>query len=288
MRRVVYTCLFGYSELFNDFRYERDGIDFVCFTDDPELRSDFWKIELLPRRALDPARAAKKIKALPHVYLAQYDCSLYIDNTVRLKAAPSRLFEEYLAPAKSPLLCFRHPERDCVYDEAKVVLSIGFDTPERVNPQMALYRHLGYPAHNGLTKSALLLRRHQNPALQRVMDTWQEQVFCHSKRDQLSLLPACWLKISNPNTSPSGSTPMTCWIGRSSGMICACPETSTTLYTSNSIPIWRRSLWILASTICCGDKTNTGNTGASTSPTPPRRRFWVLRRIKQRSFLRKL
>ena len=43
-KRVVYTCLFGHSELFNDFEYERDDIDFVCFTDDPELRSDFWKI----------------------------------------------------------------------------------------------------------------------------------------------------------------------------------------------------------------------------------------------------
>ena len=25
MRRVVYTCLFGHSELFNDFEYQRDG-----------------------------------------------------------------------------------------------------------------------------------------------------------------------------------------------------------------------------------------------------------------------
>jgi hypothetical protein len=194
MRRVVYTCLFGYSELFHDFEYEKDGIDFVCFTDDPELRSDFWKIELLPRQVLDPARAAKKIKALPHIYLAQYDWSLYIDNTVRLKAAPKRIFEEYLAPAKSPLVCFRHFERDCVYDEAKVVLSLGFDPPERINTQMALYRHLGYPAKNGLAKSALLLRQHQHPALQQVMNTWHEQVFCHSKRDQLSLLPACWFE----------------------------------------------------------------------------------------------
>ena len=156
----------------------------------------------MPRRALDPARAAKKIKALPHVYLAQYDCSLYIDNTVRLKAAPSRLFEEYLAPAKSPLLCFRHPERDCVYEEAKVVLSVGFDTPERVNPQMALYRYLGYPANNGLAKAGVLLRRHQDPALQRVMNTWHEQVLCHSKRDQLSMLPACWLENFDPEYIP--------------------------------------------------------------------------------------
>jgi hypothetical protein len=202
MRRVVYTCLFGYSELFNDFEYQRDGIDFICFTDDPELRSDFWKIELVPRRALDPARAAKKIKSLPHLYLPQYDHSLYVDNILRLKVPPARMFEEYLAPASSPLVCFRHPERDCVYAEAKVVLSVGFDTPERVNPQMALYRRLGYPEHNGLASSGMLLRAHQDPVLQRVMTTWCEQVFCHSRRDQLSLLPACWLENFEPAYIP--------------------------------------------------------------------------------------
>ena len=202
MKRAVYTCLFGYSELFNDFQYQRDDIDFICFTDDPDLRSDFWKIELLPRRVLDPARAAKKIKALPHVYLAQYDCSLYVDNTVRLKAAPKRFFEEYLAPAKSPLVCFRHHERDCIYEEAKAVLALGFDTPERVNPQMELYRYLGYPAKNGLAKSTLLLRRHQDPALQRVMNSWQEQIFSHSRRDQLSMLPACWFEGFEPEYLP--------------------------------------------------------------------------------------
>src|ERR1700709_2470848 len=98
MKRVVYTCLFGHSELFNDFAYERDGIDFICFTDDPELRSDFWKIKLLPRKLRDRARAAKKLKALPHIYLAQYDWSLYVDNTVRLKIAPNGFFEQFLAP----------------------------------------------------------------------------------------------------------------------------------------------------------------------------------------------
>jgi hypothetical protein len=202
MRRVVYTCLFGHSELFNDFEYQRDGIDFVCFTDDPDLRSKFWKIELAPRRLLDPARAAKKIKALPHVYLGQYDESLYIDNTARLEVEPKRMFDEYLAPAQSPLVCFRHPERDCVYDEARVVLSIGFDTPERVKPHMALYRHLGYPAHHGLAKTTLLLRRHHDPALQRMLNTWSEQVMCHSRRDQLSMLPSCWFEDFEPDYIP--------------------------------------------------------------------------------------
>jgi len=192
MKRVVYTCLFGHSELFNDFEYQRDDIDFICFTDDPELRSDFWEIRLLPKQLLDPARAAKKLKALPHIYLAEYDWSLYIDNTVRLKVAPSRLFDEYLATARSPLVCFRHYERDCIYDEAEVVLLLDFDTPARVIPQMEFYRYLGYPAHAGLGKSTLLLRRHHDPGLQRAMNFWSDQIQSRSKRDQLSMMPSCW------------------------------------------------------------------------------------------------
>lgn len=191
-KRVVYTCLFGHSELFNDFEYERDDIDFICFTDDPQLRSDFWRIVLLPKQMLDPVRVAKQFKLLAHAWLAEYDWSLYIDNTVRLRTPPARLFEEYLAPAKSPLVCFRHYERDCVYDEADAVIMLNYDVADRVRRQMALYRHLRYPARNGLTKTTLLLRRHRDPQLQQAMAVWMNQVLAHSRRDQLSMLPSCW------------------------------------------------------------------------------------------------
>lgn len=76
-RRVVYTCLFGYSEPFNDFTYDREGIaDFICFTDDIHLRSDFWKIQVVPERMLNPPRAAKRIKLQPQKFLGGYSESL--------------------------------------------------------------------------------------------------------------------------------------------------------------------------------------------------------------------
>ncbi|MEA2975754.1 MAG: hypothetical protein QOF19_1274 [Alphaproteobacteria bacterium] len=198
-RRVVYTCLFGSSEYFNDFVYEGDGnIDFVCFTDDPELTSEFWTIKVVEPGLLDPARAAKRVKALPHLYLPEYDWSLYIDNIIRLKTAPKQLFDQFLVGAPSPLVCFRHPERNCVYEEAEKVIELSFDNPDRVRTQMMLYRQLGYPVQNGLAKSGFLLRRHHDPTLTPVMERWHDHVLGHSKRDQLSMNPVMWFHHFTP------------------------------------------------------------------------------------------
>lgn len=198
-RRVVYTCLFGYSEQFNDFAYESGGdIDFICFTDDAELQSDFWTFKLVDPSPLDPARASERIKVLPHQFLSDYDWTLYIDNTIFLKMPPQHLFDAFLAQASSPLVCFRHHERNCVYDEAEKVIELSFDDPARVRAQMAHYRELGYPVQNGLAKGAFLLRRHHDPALVSSMERWYQQIVDYSKRDQLSLNPAMWLEKFNP------------------------------------------------------------------------------------------
>ena len=197
-RRVVYTCMFGYSEAFNDFVYDRpEGVDFICFTDDAGLRSAFWTIRHVNRGLLDPARASKQFKALAHRFLPEYDWSLYVDNTLRLTAGPEEVFG-FLADSESPLACFRHPQRNCVYDEAERVLAMGLDDPDRVRAQMRFYRQIGYPSQNGLIKGAFILRRHHEPSLIGVMEQWHQQVLCYSKRDQLSLNPVMWFAGFQP------------------------------------------------------------------------------------------
>jgi len=49
-------------------------------------------MHLMPPCLLDPGRASKRIKHLPHKYLASYDESLYLDNTVRLRLPPAAMF----------------------------------------------------------------------------------------------------------------------------------------------------------------------------------------------------
>ncbi|MEJ0075853.1 MAG: glycosyltransferase domain-containing protein [Alphaproteobacteria bacterium] len=203
LRKVVYTCLFGDYERFNDFEYERSpDIDFVLFTDDPDIVSRHWKTIVMPRTMLDPARAVREIKTQPHRFLAGHDWSLFIDNTVRLKAPPREIFEEYLANADSPYVCFRHYRRDCVYAEADVVKEWNLDDPARVDAQMNFYRGLGYPAHNGLAKNAFILRRHHEGSLPKIMDAWFQQILLWSRRDQLSLNPTFWFFGFSPTYLP--------------------------------------------------------------------------------------
>ena len=114
-RKVVYTCLFGDYERFNDFQYERSSdLDFVLFTDDAEIESRYWRRIVMPLGMLDAPRAVREIKTQPHRFLPEYDWSLFVDNTIRLKVPPNEIFDKYLASSASPYVCFRHYRRDCV------------------------------------------------------------------------------------------------------------------------------------------------------------------------------
>lgn len=189
-RRVVYTCLFGYSEPFADYDYDDRNVDYVCFTDDPDLTSSIWTIVHVDNPLLDRARLSKRFKALAHLVLPQYESSIYLDNTIRLKQPPSRLFEMFGGHEMAMLW---HPQRDCVYDEAREVLALGYDKPDIVNAQMDFYRRLGYPEHNGLNKAGFLMRRHASEAVARTCLEWHGQVLRHSLRDQLSWNVCAWM-----------------------------------------------------------------------------------------------
>lgn len=185
-RRVVYTCLFGYSERFLDQRLQSDELtDFVCFTDDKDLRSDFWKIVVAPKTLLDPHRRAKGFKHRPHLFFPNHEYSLYIDNTVELISHPSVFFRQAIK-RNSLFMMFAHPERNCVYDEAEVVKSLALDDAKVIDEQMDFYRHNGFKSNSGLHATTVMLRKHNDPVIKIAMSEWHDHFLRYSKRDQLS------------------------------------------------------------------------------------------------------
>ena len=194
--------MFGYSEPFADFPLNmNDDTDAICFTDDRTLKSKTWTFRYLNPSRFGPVRTSKRVKILAHRYVGGYAESLYIDNRVEPKVRISQIFS-YLNETSGPMVTFSHPDRDCLYDEAEIIIKWGIDDADTVTAQMAGYRSLGYPTHAGLIAGSMLLRRHNDLIVQPLMEAWFKEVVRHSYRDQLSFNYVAWRNGFVPSNFP--------------------------------------------------------------------------------------
>lgn len=191
---VVYTVLTGHKEeLQNPFPKNSSGYERICFTDNPNLKSDYWTIVLMDDQHLDSVREYNRYKLLPHRFLPDFDWSLYFDNTVYLKTEPLIIWEKY-SHSKSSFICFKHPWRDCLYQEGEAVIAVGYDDEARIREQLEFYQQKGFPSHSGLIATTMLLRNHNHPKLIEMQEIWFNHVLRFSKRNQISYPFVAWQK----------------------------------------------------------------------------------------------
>lgn len=190
MRLTVYTAVTAGYDRLNAVR-PTASVRYVAFVEDTAQLSMGWELRPLVGEQADPTLRAKRYKVFPQVCLPDAACSLWLDGHVRsVGVDPATLAERYLKDAD--VVAYRHPERDCAYAEARVVLQMGLDPfPDRVESQMARYRTEGYPPRCGLVAAGILLRRHTD-AVQRHSAAWWAEIESGSRRDQLSFGYACW------------------------------------------------------------------------------------------------
>lgn len=188
MKSCVYTCLTGNYETLNEQPVASDSkIDFICLTDNPELKSSSWKIKVIDLDFIgDSVRSQRTVKILPHLYLKEYEKSLYIDNSVVLKEAPEKLFEKYLSnfEVAIPLQSFR----ETVLDEFLTLLEHQIDDSSRILEQLNHYS-IYYPEilKEKTLQTAIIFRNHNSKEVISASERWHSQVLRFSKRDQLSV-----------------------------------------------------------------------------------------------------
>ena len=192
---VCYTCITGRYDSLKQPLVKSDGIDYVCFTDRPDLykESSIWKIIKLPQE-LDYLSNVKKqrcIKICPHRYLKEYDISIWVDGNIQIKSDLNLFIQKYDLD-KTPLYVRKHPNRCCIYDEAIKVLDMHKDSKSIVDKHVKMLLANKYPKKNGLAETNILLRRHSDEACRKVCEDWMSCVVNGSHRDQLSFNYACW------------------------------------------------------------------------------------------------
>ncbi|GEN29686.1 hypothetical protein HVA01_33320 [Halovibrio variabilis] len=190
-RFVVYTALFGdYDNLIDpskNFKY----CDFVCFTDQKNLRSNIWEIRLVEECDLPPNMMNRRYKFFPYLYLSEYEYSLYIDSNIKVKRSPYNFPDKYLVDHSVAIP--KHFARTCIYEEAKVVIDFGKALESEVEMQLSSYEERGYPKDNGLLENNIILRRHNTKEVIELMQAWWEQIELFTARDQLSLKYVSWV-----------------------------------------------------------------------------------------------
>jgi hypothetical protein len=197
---AVYTCLVGNYDHPQEPLFKPDNVDYIIVTDGPLTSTGLWKgidirtIKEIP--PLDDSRVSRYIKLHPHLFLNDYDYSIYIDANI--KTAGDMRYLIYLLNQYG-FVSNLHRHRDCIYKELEACIRLKKDDPQIMRRQIDSYRSAAMPEHYGLIEANLLVRDHHNPACIEIMERWWQEIVNHSGRDQLSLPFVLWkMGISVP------------------------------------------------------------------------------------------
>lgn len=190
MKIAVYTCIIDGYDTLKEVVKPEPGIAYICFSN-TKLKSKTWEVRRIGNPlGLDSSRLSRYPKIMPHLFLPEYNVSIYVDGSVRVLGGIHEFTRTALGDYN--FCACKHPSRDCIYREATVVKKLK-DSRDIVEAQMAKYQSEGMPAEYGLIAGGLLIRRHNDPVVMRISAQWWEEVMVHSKRDQLSLPYVAWL-----------------------------------------------------------------------------------------------
>lgn len=201
---VVYTALMDGYDFLRPAPESLSGVDFICFSNciESEVKNG-WKIQKVLTKPMGSVKHARMIKILPHIYLPRYEASLWVDANILIRDAIALIIDElYVSNIK--IATFRHPFRQCIYDEAAACIDDNRDCKEIIQKQVCKLREERYPLHNGLAETNVLYRRHNDPEVIASMEEWARWVLHYSKRDQLSFNYVMW-KLQIPIRYIAGS-----------------------------------------------------------------------------------
>jgi len=187
---AIYTAICNGYDTLREPLNDNPLFDFFVFSDTPQ-QSDRWFHVPFDENLSTSVRTAKKPKILPHLYLPQYEWSIWVDaNIFVIGDLASYVLRCIDADRRAGQ--FLHHERNNLWDEAKVCAGKSLDSKDVIAAQIARYRKDGFDGSNGLYEGNFIVRRHNDAAVIRTMHRWWREINTGSARDQISHPYARW------------------------------------------------------------------------------------------------
>jgi hypothetical protein len=194
--KVIYTAIFGDSDNLKEPYKVTPDWKYVCFTDNPDLRSNVWEIIVVPPE--EPRKQSRYYKINNH--FPEAEITIWVDATFEIR----RDLNLFTLNKTDGIWLNEHPMRQCAYEELEVVKNKGLDSPEFLDSRIAKYREEGFPEQFGLWRCGIIIRNPRNPLVTKLCETWWKEIEEGTWRDQAALSYACWKNGLNPNTIPYG------------------------------------------------------------------------------------
>lgn len=192
---AVYTCISGGYDSLRQPSAVRPGVEYLCFVPRGEKTCDnvgVWKIVEFESPASDPVIKSRYPKMMPHLFLSQYDFSLYVDANVGIVSDGLYDMLEGKMASGSRFSAPSHPINDCAYDEAEFVVKCSKDTLWHVLRTVRFLKKERFPRHFGLYENGVIFRRHNIKEVMAVDSLWWKLFVKYPKRDQLLLAYCLW------------------------------------------------------------------------------------------------
>jgi len=196
---IVSAC-FGGFDVPPPFQCKQDiDVEWYYFTDARSVQAKPWHVTHVDLRGNEPRLTAKAYKMVAPVetrYVIWIDANMEITSPYFARNA--------LASIHDGVAVFRHPRRDCIYDEARASLGAesqggkyaGLPLIEQVNA----YRAEGYPEHHGLYACGVVAW--DMDRARALGEAWLAEQERWSIQDQLSFPVVCWRMGIEPGVFP--------------------------------------------------------------------------------------
>jgi hypothetical protein len=188
MKNVIFSAVFGMNAVYPEIHLEQWHK--VILTDDPGRVNapSCWEIRTVPKMHVSDRKSNRYYKWLSHLLFKDYDYVMYFDSSLKLvpdlNETVNHLMKRLTEESKLAVF-FKHPHRNCIYDELVTIENRRMDTPQNIQYIRTHIQEDGFPSKYGLTENNVFIRFNKNEAFNEMFEKLYEFIHNHICRDQV-------------------------------------------------------------------------------------------------------
>lgn len=193
MNRIcIFTCITGEYDTLIEIKNKEEGIDYICYTNNKNIKSKTWKIIYIQDDNLSNALLNRKIKILGTDELKKYDLTMYMDGQIEFSSSIKEFIEKYVDLENYDIVGFRHHSRKNIKEEMIANFRCNKESSDKLLKLQEFYNNIKYPDETDLVEATILFRNFNNDLVNESMSIWFDMLLKYTHRDQLTFPYVIW------------------------------------------------------------------------------------------------